>query len=192
MTSVLPCQASWFICRKLTKKPPETLIGGPMNWLSIYILNDLLVICGLPRWLSGKGCNCSCRWCRFNPWVREIPWSRKWQPSPVCLPGKSHGQRSLVGCSPWCLKELDTTEWLSRHATVIFRPCSYCLPIARNSVCVIIKHTGTCIYGNPSHLCNINIYRYQILVILVIRFYKVPMSTELVNPEPLLPEERWD
>jgi len=36
--------------------------------------------------------------------------SRKWQPNPVFLPGKFHGQRSLVGCSPWGLKELDTTE----------------------------------------------------------------------------------
>ena len=34
----------------------------------------------------------------------------QWHPTPVLLPGKSHGQRSLVGCSPWCLKELDTTE----------------------------------------------------------------------------------
>ena len=33
----------------------------------------------------------------FNPWVRKIPWKRKWQPTPVFLPGKSDGQRSLVG-----------------------------------------------------------------------------------------------
>ena len=50
---------------------------------------------------------------RFHPWVREIPWRRKWQPTPVVLPGKSHGQRSLVGYSPWCHKELDMTERLS-------------------------------------------------------------------------------
>ena len=40
---------------------------------------------------------------------------RKWQPTPVLLPGKSHGRRSLVGCSPWGLKELDTTERLHFH-----------------------------------------------------------------------------
>ena len=39
-------------------------------------------------------------------------WRRKWQPTPVLLPGKSHGWRSLVGCSPWGRKESDTTEWL--------------------------------------------------------------------------------
>jgi len=37
---------------------------------------------------------------KFNPWVRKIPWRRAWQPTPVFLPGKSHGQRSLVGYSP--------------------------------------------------------------------------------------------
>ena len=37
---------------------------------------------------------------RFNPWVRKIPWRRAWQPSPVFLPGESHGQRSLAGYGP--------------------------------------------------------------------------------------------
>ena len=46
-------------------------------------------------------------------WVKKIPWRRKWQHIPVFLPGESHGQRSLVGSSPWGRKELDTTEWLS-------------------------------------------------------------------------------
>ena len=48
----------------------------------------------------------------FNPWVRKIPWRRKWQPTPALLPGKLHGLRSLVGYSPWGHKESDTTEWL--------------------------------------------------------------------------------
>ena len=37
----------------------------------------------------------------FNPWVGKIPWRRKWQPTPVFLPGESHGQRSLAGYIPW-------------------------------------------------------------------------------------------
>ena len=41
--------------------------------------------------------------------------SRKWQPTPVFLPGKSHGQRSLAGYSPWGHKESDMTQWLSAH-----------------------------------------------------------------------------
>ena len=46
----------------------------------------------------------------FNPWVGKIPWRRKWQPTVVFLPGKSHGQRLLVGCNPWGCKKSDTTE----------------------------------------------------------------------------------
>ena len=51
-----------------------------------------------------------CRGPGFYPWVRNIPWRRKWQPTPILLPGKSHGWRSLVGYSPWGHKESDTTE----------------------------------------------------------------------------------
>ena len=74
-----------------------------------YILT-MLGIKGLPRWLSGKEPTCQCRRFRFNPWVRKIPWRRKWQPTPVFLPGKAHGQRSLAGYSPLGHKESATTE----------------------------------------------------------------------------------
>ena len=50
------------------------------------------------------------RVCSFDTWVRKIPWRRTWQPTPVFLPGKSHGQRSLVDYTPWGRKELDTAE----------------------------------------------------------------------------------
>ena len=46
----------------------------------------------------------------FDPWVRKIPWRRAWQPTPVFSPGESHGQRSLVGYSPWGHKELDMAK----------------------------------------------------------------------------------
>ena len=46
----------------------------------------------------------------FDPWIGKIPWRGTWQPTPVFLPGKSHGQRSLAGHSPWGHKESDTTE----------------------------------------------------------------------------------
>ena len=49
----------------------------------------------------------------FDPRVQKIPWSRKWQPTPVFLPGKSHGQRSLAGCRPLHHGESDMTEQLS-------------------------------------------------------------------------------
>ena len=61
---------------------------------------------GLPRWVSGKESACQCRRCGFDPWVGRIPWRRKWQPTPVFLPGKSHGQKSLAGYSPWGCKRV--------------------------------------------------------------------------------------
>ena len=48
----------------------------------------------------------------FDPWVGKIPWGKKWQPTPVFLPGESHGRRSLVGYSPRGHEESDTTERL--------------------------------------------------------------------------------
>ena len=45
-----------------------------------------------------------------DPCIKKSPWRRKWHTITVFLPGKSHGQRSLAGCSPWSCKELDTTE----------------------------------------------------------------------------------
>ena len=50
--------------------------------------------------LSGKESTCQCGRRGFKTWVRKIPWKGKWQPTPVFLGGKSHGQRSLVGYSP--------------------------------------------------------------------------------------------
>ena len=61
---------------------------------------------------SGKEYTCQSRKLkrlRFDPWVRKIPWSRKWQPALIILAWEIHGQRSLVGCSPWGHKESDTT-----------------------------------------------------------------------------------
>ena len=62
---------------------------------------------------NGKEPVCQCRRHKrhgFNPWLGKIPWRRKWQPTPVFLPGESHGQRSLVGYGPYGHKESDTTE----------------------------------------------------------------------------------
>ena len=87
-----------------------------------------IYICGgggggvLPRWLSGKESTCQCRRHRrlkFYPWVGKMPWRRAWQPTSVFLPGKSHGQRSLAGYSPWGRKEMDMTcDWAHTHTRV--------------------------------------------------------------------------
>ena len=58
------------------------------------------VILGFPGGASGKETDCQCRRHKrrgFYPWVRKITWSRKWQPTPVLLPGESHGQKEAGG-----------------------------------------------------------------------------------------------
>ena len=74
----------------------------------------------LPWWLRGQSISLECGRPGFNPWVGKIPWRRKWQPTPVLLPGESHGGRSLVGYSPWGRKESDTTEQLTLPYLTLF------------------------------------------------------------------------
>ena len=54
----------------------------------------------------------------FNPWVGKTAWRRAWQPTPLFLPGESHGQWSLAGYCPWGGKESDMTERLSTWKSV--------------------------------------------------------------------------
>ena len=73
----------------------------------------LLTNWGFPSSSAGKESACQCSRCKrlgFYPCVRKIPWRRKWQPTPVFLPGKFRGQDSLAGYSPSHHKESDTTE----------------------------------------------------------------------------------
>ena len=79
-----------------------------------------MLIC-FPGGASVKEPTCQCRRhkrCEFDPWVRKIPWRRAWQPTPVFLPGGSHGQGAW-----WAtvhrVTELDMTERLSRHTVSI-------------------------------------------------------------------------
>ena len=76
---------------------------------------------------SGTESACQCRRYkrrRFDPWIRKVPWSRKWQPAPIYLPGKFHGQRSLAGYSPQARRELDITERLSSNK--IYESLNHC------------------------------------------------------------------
>ena len=103
-------------CKELDKTEP----------LSIHSSSVASTICfwvyfmqGFPGGANGKepACQCTrCKRCGFNPWVGKIPWRKAWQPIPAFLPGESHGQRSLVGYSPWGLKD----RWLSTAWDSIF------------------------------------------------------------------------
>ena len=90
-------------------------------WLNIHSIRASLVAQRLKRLPQ-------CGRPGFDPWVRKIPWRRKWQPTPVLLPGESHGCRSLVGYSPRGRKESDTTERLH-------------IPSVRVTILTIVKYT---------------------------------------------------
>ena len=74
--------------------------------LSVVEFTFLMIVISFRAYLggaSGKEPTCPYRRCkrrRFHPWVEKIPWREVWQPTPMFLPGESHGQRSLVGCGP--------------------------------------------------------------------------------------------
>ena len=99
-------------------RSPALRADSLMSEPCLILKNTLLASVGFivtSWWLSGKEFACQCRIPRFEPCVGKILWRMKWQPTSVFLPGKSHGQRNLVGHNPWGRKELDMTERLSMH-----------------------------------------------------------------------------
>ena len=93
---------------RLSTKGQQVVFGDDRT-----VLFSIVWWMGLPRWYSGRESTCHCRRHQrhgFNPWVEKISWSRKWQPTPVFLPERFHGQRNVAGYSPWVHKELDMTE----------------------------------------------------------------------------------
>ena len=85
------------------------------SFLSAYLINIFITcsVLNFPGGTSGKNPPASAgreKRLRFDSWVGKIPWRRAWQPTPVFLPGASHGQRSLVGYRPQGLKESEMTK----------------------------------------------------------------------------------
>ena len=93
----------------------------PKNWLFIIIVlyknEGIIIKVYIRTWASLVAQTLKSLPAVLETWVQtlggKIPWSREWQPTPVFLPGESHGQRSLEGCGPWGCKELDITEQLT-------------------------------------------------------------------------------
>ena len=99
------CQETFFSSAPSVSQS-HVLLGGNVSRL----VNQIQ---GLPWWLSIKESTCQCRRYRLNPWVRKIPWRRKWQHTPVFLTGKSHGWGSLTGYTPWGRKRVGP-DWVSK------------------------------------------------------------------------------
>ena len=92
----------WLLSKALRTEVEDSWKQKQVSVRSLHCKWYSTAHCRLSRWLSGKESVCQCRRHRrfgFYLWVRKIAWRRKWQPTPVFLPGKSHGQRSLVGYS---------------------------------------------------------------------------------------------
>ena len=77
---------------------------------------------GFPGGANDKGSTCQCRRRGFDPWVAKIPWSMKWQPMPVFLPRKFHGQRSLhSGYSLYIGLQRVRHDWVTEHTALSFK-----------------------------------------------------------------------
>ena len=97
----------------LCKSPPGLAEALLLVIANQYRKKDTLM--GFPGGSEGKESACNAGRPGFDPWVGKIPWRRKWQSTPVCLPGEFHGQRSLVGYSPWgMIEQLSTTTHTQR------------------------------------------------------------------------------
>ena len=118
----------WPVCRLKFEKPCAEIFAHfgkqlclqPSYRVSVSVCfltpSTLEIMCSNKASLGGsdgKEPTCQCRNYGFDPWVGKIPWRRKWQPTPLFLPRKSHGLRSPVGYCPWGCKELGMTEWLT-------------------------------------------------------------------------------
>ena len=97
---------------KSFKEAARIIMRVMQPWMAQADWSRTHFVKGFPGGSDSKESACQCRRCRFYPWVRKIPWRRAWKPTPVLLPGESHGQRSLVGYSPRGPKESDMTDWL--------------------------------------------------------------------------------
>ena len=91
-----------FMLLKILKYSLLTCFRCTQNNSVIYVYTHMC--------LSGLKIHLQCKRCRFDPWVRKIPWRRAWQPTPVFMSGESHGQRSLTCFSPQGGQESDTAE----------------------------------------------------------------------------------
>ena len=88
-----------------------------LKWRLSFYVHTIEMLVSKPQtflWLC-RGCRIClrCRRPQFDPWVGKFLWRREWQPTLVFLPGEFHGQRSLVGFSPWGCKESAMTERLT-------------------------------------------------------------------------------
>ena len=120
-----------------------------------------------------------------DPWVRKIPWRRKWQPTPIILPGKSHGQRSLVGYNPWGSQK-SQTQLIDSTAIL------WCLCWWGNGSLPIVPLASLC-YTYISFLLlllqiSTNLAAWTIRKCVLSQFWRAEIQKGLVGRAPFLLE----
>ena len=130
----------------------EVNLSIQLGQVSMNYLHPLLF--ALPRWLTGKESTCQCE---FHPWVGKLPWRRRWQLTPVFLPGEFRGQRSLVG--PCGHKEVDMIEHIYT---------SFLFPIVSNP-----KVSLEFIQYGASHYLSVYIVYSHLLLLELTRKYHI-------------------
>ena len=129
------------------------------------IFAQILFLKGFPDGSAGKESTCQCsrhRRCKFDPWVREMPRRRRWQPIPALLPGKCHGQRSHILAAEEPDRRKAMQCWLVGKSHVTLCLSSPCVPQCDNFLrllpklfclvlAAIISHT-TVASVNPTHV----------------------------------------
>ena len=113
---------------KIHRGPKDTQAEGSELQLAPY--EGL----GFPGGTSGKESTCRGsrhKRCGFDPWVGKMPWRRKWQPTPVFLPGKFHGHKGLAGYSPWSYKESNMTERVNAYHIAMRSHCHSLIEMGR-------------------------------------------------------------
>ena len=117
--------------------------GIPTMGIFFYLINIF-------KWHIGKESTCQCSRCKrhgFDPWVGKIPWRRKWQPTPVFLPGNFHGQRSLGGYSPYRVAKSRLSAYSTAQSYQMFSEYSlhskHCAKVYKHALWITNYMTST-------------------------------------------------
>ena len=129
-----------------------------LHFTSFGIISPLTYFRASP-WFSSKESACQCRRHGFEPWIGKIPWRRKWQPTAVFLPGKSHEQRILAGFSSWDQKRISHDIGLNNNIFYF---------ILKNKFWKILNYNYSNIITNTIMLC----ISLESVFLFLIMYYK--------------------
>jgi len=130
---------------KWQRKKPNVYMYGVFWCILACRERETVVVrsTGLPWWLNGKQFTCQCGRLGFNPWVRNISWRRKWQPTLVFLLEKFHKQRSMVGSWGWKRVINDLATKQQRKKNIILW-CQLSSPHSElQPICLLRKSSNT-------------------------------------------------